>query len=153
MKKLLIIITCIASLWLVGCSSPRFHLVHKLDIQQGNVVTQEEINQLKPGMTRRQVQYIMGSPMIADVFHQDRWDYLYLMQPGYGEATSEHVTLYFEEDALTRVEGSMHPEDISALEPVPSRQVTVEVPPQERIPPGLLTRLWYWITFRKYGEI
>jgi hypothetical protein len=75
------------------------------------------------------------------------------MQPGYGEATSEHVTLYFEEDALTRVEGSMHPEDISALEPVPSRQVTVVVPPHERVPPGLLTRLWYWITFREYGEI
>jgi len=153
MKKLLIIITCIASLWLSGCSKSGLHLVHKIDVQQGNVITQEELNLLQPGMTRRQVQYIMGSPMIADVFHQNRWDYIYLMEPGYGEASSEHVTLYFEADMLTRVEGSMHPQDISTVEPAPSRQVTVEVPPQERIPPGLLTRLWYWITFRKPGEI
>jgi len=153
MKKLLIIITCIASLWLIGCSKPGFHLVHKIDVQQGNVITQDEINQLKPGMTRRQVQYVMGSPMIADVFHQDRWDYVYLMEPGYGEPTSEQVTLYFEADALQRVEGSMHPQDISADEPAPSRQATLVVPPQERIPPGLLTRLWYWITFRTPGEV
>jgi outer membrane protein assembly factor BamE len=152
MKKLLIIITCIASLWLSGCSKPGFHLVHKIDVQQGNVITQDELNLLAPGMTRRQVQYIMGSPMVADVFHQDRWDYIYLMQPGYGETTSEHVTLFFEEDALTRIEGSMHPQDVSTDAPAPSRQVTVEVPAQERIPPGLLTRLWYWITFRKPGE-
>ena len=153
MKKLLIIIACIASLSLTGCSKPGYHLVHKIDIQQGNVVTQEELNQLKPGMTRRQVQYIMGSPMIADVFHQDRWDYIYLLQPGYGEPSSEHVTLYFEADALQRIEGSMYPQDISTDAPAPVRQVTVVVPPQERIPPGLLTRLWYWITFRKPGEV
>jgi len=153
MKKLLIIITCIASLWLAGCSKPGFHLVHKIDVQQGNVITQDELNQLKPGMTRRQVQYIMGSPMIADVFHQNRWDYVYLMEPGYGEASGDHVTLYFEADALQRVEGSMHPQDISTDAPVPSHQVTLEVPPHERIPPGLLTRLWYWITFRTPGEV
>jgi outer membrane protein assembly factor BamE len=153
MKKLLIIVTCIASLGLSGCSSSRFHLVHKLDIQQGNVVTQDELNQLKPGMTRRQVQYIMGSPMIADVFHQDRWDYLYLMEPGYGEPSSDHVTLYFEGDVLARVEGSMRPQDVSTDTPASSHQVTVVVPPQERVPPGLLTRLWYWITFRKPGEV
>jgi outer membrane protein assembly factor BamE len=136
---------------LSGCSKD-FHLVHKIDVQQGNVITQDELNLLEPGMTRRQVQYIMGSPMIADVFHQNRWDYMYLMEPGYGKATSEHVTLYFEEDALTRVEGSMHPQEINPDEPAPSRQVTLVVPPHERVPPGLLTRLWYWITFRKYGE-
>ena len=153
MKKLLIIIACIASLYLTGCTNSRFHLVHKIDVQQGNVVTQEELNQLKPGMTRRQVQYIMGSPMVADVFHQDRWDYIYLMEPGYGKPSSEHVTLYFEADTLQRVEGSMHPQDVSAAEPAPSHQVTVVVPPHERVPPGILTRLWYWITFRKPGEV
>jgi outer membrane protein assembly factor BamE len=152
MKKLLIFFTCIASLWLSGCSSSRFHLVHKLDIQQGNVVTQEELNKLQPGMTRRQVQYIMGSPMVADVFHQDRWDYIYLMQPGYGKPSRDHVTLYFEGDLLQRVEGSMHPQDASSDAPAASHQVTVVVPPHERVPPGLLTRLWYWITFRTPGE-
>jgi hypothetical protein len=116
-------------------------------------VTQEELNKLEPGMTRRQVQYIMGSPMIADVFHQDRWDYIYLMQPGYGKPSSDHVTLYFEGDVLQRVEGSMHPQDVGADAPASSHQVTVVVPPKERVPPGLLTRLWYWITFRTPGDV
>ena len=60
MKKLLIIITCFASLSLAACT-PRWHIVHKIDVQQGNVVTQEMVNQLKVGMTRSQVQYIMGT--------------------------------------------------------------------------------------------
>ncbi|RLA04026.1 MAG: outer membrane protein assembly factor BamE, partial [Gammaproteobacteria bacterium] len=80
MKKLLIIMTCIASLTIAACS--RYHLVHKIDVQQGNVITQDEVNLLEPGMNRRQVQFVMGSPMIADVFHQDRWDYVYLLEPG-----------------------------------------------------------------------
>jgi len=149
MKKLLIINTCIASLSLGACAQ---HLVHKIDIQQGNVITQDELNQLKPGMTRRQVQYILGSPMIADVFHQDRWDYLYLLQPGYGEPSREHVTLYFDADLLRRIEGSMHPQDVSAAAAEQPRQVTLDVPPHERVPPGLLSRFWNWITFRGQGE-
>jgi len=152
MKKLLIIITCIASLALGGCSASRPHLVHKIDVQQGNVVTQDELNQLKPGMTRRQVQYILGSPMISDVFHQNRWDYVYRMQPGYGEVSQEHITLYFEADTLQRIEGSMHPQDVSADTQARPRQVTLDVPPKERVPPGLLSRLWYWITFRSPEE-
>jgi len=148
MKKLLIIITCIASLWLSGCSNSSYHLVHKIDIQQGNVVTQEEINQLEPGMTRRQVQYVMGSPMIADVFHQDRWDYVYLLQPGYGEPSSEHVTLFFSDDSLERVTGTLHPDESASATAGQPRQVTLVVPPEERIPPGILSRFWYWLTFR-----
>ena len=145
MKKLLIIITCFASLSLGACSS--WHVVHKIDVQQGNVITQEKVNQLEPGMSRRQVQFIMGSPMVADVFHQDRWDYFYRLQPGYGEPTREHVTLFFDDDSLERITGTLHPDetDTAALQP---RQVTLVVPPEERIPPGILNRFWYWITFR-----
>ena len=152
MKKLLIIITCIASLWLGGCSSPRFHLVHKIDVQQGNVVTQEEVNQLKPGMTRRQVQFVIGSPMVADVFHQDRWDYIYLMQPGSGPATRERLTLFFEDDTLTRISGTMRPQQTEDSDAPAKQQVTLVVPPQERIPPGLLNRFWHWITFREIDK-
>jgi len=147
MKKLLTIISCFATLGLGACSSS-MQLVHKIDVQQGNVITQDEVNQLKPGMSRRQVQFIMGSPMIADVFHQDRWDYVYLMQPGYGEPTSEHVTLYFSDDSLERIAGTLHPEEAGSAADARPRQVTLEVPPEERIPPGILSRFWYWITFR-----
>ena len=147
MKKLLIIITCIASLGLGACSSS-WHVVHKIDVQQGNVITQDEVNQLEPGMSRRQVQFIMGSPMIADVFHQDRWDYIYRLQPGYGEPTEEHVTLFFNDDSLERITGTLHPDAAGADAAARPRQVTLIVPPEERIPPGILSRFWHWITFR-----
>jgi outer membrane protein assembly factor BamE len=101
MKKSLVpIITCFAVLWLNACSFADWSLVHRIDVQQGNVISQDALNQLKPGMTRRQVQFVIGSPMVSDVFHQDRWDYIYLMQPGRGPVTTEHVTLFFEDDTL-----------------------------------------------------
>ena len=149
MKKLLIIITCIASLSSTACS--RYHLVHKIDIQQGNVITQDEVNQLEPGMNRRQVQYIMGSPMVADVFHQDRWDYVYLFQPGYGEKLEERVTLHFENDELSRISGTLHPDEDGRAKARP-QQVTLVVPPEVRVEPGVFNKLWHWMTFRKAGE-
>ena len=108
MKKLLIIIASLASLSLAGCSD-RLRIVHKIDVQQGNVVTQDMVDQLQPGMTRNQVQYIMGSPIVVDVFHQDRWDYLYFNKPGYGEIMQERVTVHFEGNSLARVTGTMLP--------------------------------------------
>lgn len=149
MKTLPIIITLFACIWLGACSIADWRLVHRIDVQQGNVIDQDMLNQLRPGMTRRQVQFVLGSPMVADVFHQDRWDYIYRMQPGAGELETEHVTLYFEDDVLARISGSLHP-DTSTGEPSPVReQVTLVVPPEERVPPGLLNRFWHWITFRK----
>jgi outer membrane protein assembly factor BamE len=150
MQKLLIIIALIASLWLTGCS--RYHLVHKIDVQQGNVITQDEVNLLEPGMTRRQVQFVMGSPMIADVFHQDRWDYIYTMEPGYGEPSEERITLFFDNDLLTGTSGTIHPDAAGQGTPARPKQVTVVVPPEERVPPGILNRIWHWLTFRKAGE-
>ena len=150
MKKLLIIMTCIASLSITACS--KYHLIHKLDVQQGNVISQDEVNQLAPGMSRRQVQYIMGSPMIADVFHQDRWDYIYLFEPGYGETLEERVSLYFENDALSRVTGTLHPDKAGSDAATRPQQVTLVVPPEERVEPGIFNKLWHWITFRKAGE-
>ncbi|MEN8133539.1 MAG: outer membrane protein assembly factor BamE [Pseudomonadota bacterium] len=149
MKKLLIIITCIASLALAACS-PR--IIHKIDVQQGNVVTQTQVNQLEPGMNRSQVRFIMGSPMVADVFHQNRWDYIYLFQPGYGESVEKRVTLFFDDDMLARLDGTFRPGD-----PIPEgeaniRQTGLIVPPEERIEPGILNKLWHYITFRKPGE-
>ncbi|MDH3559881.1 MAG: outer membrane protein assembly factor BamE [Gammaproteobacteria bacterium] len=147
MKKLLIIITCFASLSSVACS-PRFHVVHKIDIQQGNVVTQEMMDQLRPGMSRAQVQFVMGSPMVVDTFHQERWDYIYRFKPGYGDIQQDHVILYFEDDKLTRTSGSIPPTE-GGDRTKGNRQTTVVVPPYERVEPGLLNRFWHWITFRK----
>lgn len=152
MNKRLAIITCFSSLMLCACSMGDWSLVHRIDVQQGNVISQDALNQLTPGMTRRQVQYVIGSPMIADTFHQNRWDYIYRMQTGNGEVTEQHVTLLFDGDTLTSISGSMRPQDIDAQTPAVREQVTLVVPPEERIPPGLLNRFWHWVTFRDIDQ-
>jgi outer membrane protein assembly factor BamE len=151
MKKLLIVITCFASLHLVACAS-RLHLVHKIDVQQGNVVTQDMVNQLKTGMTRSQVQFIMGSPLVVDTFHQHRWDYVYYFKPGYGEPTEQRVTLLFNEDSLASITGTIHPEAGVIAAGEKRGPVTVVVPPYERVEPGLFNKIWHWITFRTAQE-
>jgi len=152
MKKLLIIITCIASITLAGCTSSGPRLVHNLEVQQGNVLTQDDLNQLEPGMTRRQVQFIMGSPMVADVFHQERWDYIYRFQPGYGEITEERVSVFFDGDVLQRLEGTMYPAPEGKNAPARPKQVTLVVPPHARVERGVLNKLWHWLTFRGQDE-
>ncbi|KQQ67583.1 hypothetical protein ASF84_00095 [Pseudomonas sp. Leaf127] len=106
-KLLLTSFTLVGLLALAGCSFPG---VYKIDIQQGNVVTQDMIDQLRPGMTRRQVRFIMGNPLLTDTFHTDRWDYLYSMQPGGGERQQERVSLIFNSnDQLVSLSGDFMP--------------------------------------------
>ena len=106
-KLLLTSFTFVGLLALAGCSFPG---VYKIDIQQGNVVTQDMIDQLRPGMTRRQVRFIMGNPLLTDTFHTDRWDYLYSLQPGGGERQQERVSLIFNEsDQLVSLSGDFMP--------------------------------------------
>jgi len=150
MKKLLIIVTCFASLGLAACARTGF--VHKIDIQQGNVVTREQVSRLESGMTRRQVRFIMGSPMVADVFHQDRWDYIYRYQPGYGAIDEDRVTLHFNEDALDHIVGTIRPVELTEAAELQPRQTTVVVPPYERETPGVLSKMWRLITFREPKE-
>ena len=76
-----ILITLILSLFLTGCSSiANWSIVYTPDIQQGNIITPEMVGELKPGMSKRQVRYILGSPLLVDVFHQERWDYPFTMK-------------------------------------------------------------------------
>jgi outer membrane protein assembly factor BamE len=105
------------TLLLGGCSTDaKIPGVYRIDVQQGNVVTQEDINKLQPGMTKRQVRFLLGTPLIVDVFHQNRWDYYYSMQPGSigGEAEQQHVALFFENDRLVRLEGDLRPGEPAA---------------------------------------
>ncbi len=154
MQKLLIPITVIASLLLGACSNDpvvnRLPWVYRIEIQQGNVVSQEEANQLRIGMTRRQVQFILGSPMVTDPFHPDRWDYYFSYKPGTrgeGEPEQELLTLFFREDELVRMAGSVQPGASPDNPDAVRQQRTVTVPPQERGDVGILTRLWRWIGF------
>lgn len=100
MQKIKLLLTSLSLtglLALAGCSFPG---VYKVDIQQGNVVTQDMIDQLRPGMTQRQVRFIMGNPMLVDTFHPNRWDYLYSIQPGGGQRLQERISLMFNDQGL-----------------------------------------------------
>lgn len=106
-KLLLTSLTFVGLLALAGCSFPG---VYKIDIQQGNVVTQDMIDQLRPGMTRRQVRFIMGNPLIQDTFNTNRWDYLYSLQPGGGQRQQERMSVIFNDnDQLASLSGDFMP--------------------------------------------
>lgn len=97
---------------LVGCSLPKFQLprLYKVTVQQGNVITQEMVDQLKPGMTRSQVAFIMGEPILRNTFNEDRWDYVYsVVLPGYFNQ-EVRMSLFFEEDILGYFTGDLIPE-------------------------------------------
>jgi len=84
---------------------------YRPDIQQGNFVSQEMLNQLKTGQTRDQVKFILGTPLLTDAFHADRWDYPFYLARGNGELTSSRVTVYFKEDKLARIDGGNLPSE------------------------------------------
>jgi len=91
--------------------------VYKIGIPQGNIITQEMVDQLRPGMTKRQVIFVMGTPLVRDPFNQNRWDYIYSFQPGGGERGQESISVFFEDDALVRFAGDFTPTDDTNDEP------------------------------------
>ena len=105
--------------------------VYKVDIQQGNVITQEMLAQLRIGMDKKKVNFVMGSPIIMDTFHGNRWDYLYTEQLKGGRPKRRRITLFFEDDLLARIEGDVVP--AAGQIAVDTRQdITVEVPKVEK---------------------
>jgi outer membrane protein assembly factor BamE len=96
MQKILITLILLP-LILAGCA-------HKIEIQQGNVVTQSQLEQLRPGLDRRQVRTLLGSPLLIDAFHPDRWDYYYSSSKGSALQKRYHLTLFFSGEQLTRFE-------------------------------------------------
>lgn len=102
---------------LAACSNvPRFFNEYKIDVQQGNVLSQEMVSQLKPGQTRDQVRFLLGTPMITDVFHQQRWDYVYSFRNGAtGQTQSRRFSVYFENDVLAKVDGDVGVAEVAEL--------------------------------------
>ena len=109
------------ALILGGCSLSQLKLpelkiprVYKLSIQQGNVITQEMVDRLKPGMTRNQVEFVMGKPVLVDPFEQDQWVYVYTLEvPDYFTQNFKMV-LTFENDTLATITGDYLPQDAAA---------------------------------------
>lgn len=120
---------------------------YKMDIQQGNVVTSKMMMQLRPGMSKSQVRFVMGTPLIADSFHADRWDYLYRMVKGGKVIEQRHVILDFENDQLKRVRGDVIPAGSgdAAAEPAPASKTEARsVPAPKAKEKGLIDKLKFW---------
>ena len=107
----------LVALPLVACSSgPRIPGLtpYKIEIQQGNYVTQEMVSQLKAGMSKEQVRIMLGTPLLTDVFHADRWDYLYYREASSGKKEQRKLAVFFTDGKLTRLDGDIVPAPIDA---------------------------------------
>ncbi len=114
MQKI-IILYCFGA-FISGCS------VHHIDIAQGNIVTQEMLDQLELNMPAKKVRFIMGTPLIRDVFHQERWDYIYSFQAGAEKREQRRITLFFDKDQkLHKITG-----DVKIGKPRPQKPAPVE---------------------------
>lgn len=116
------------ALSLAACSGG---LVYRLDIEQGNYLDEEMLAQLEVGMTREQVEYLLGTPMIRDPFHPERWDYPYYFDSRFEEQDRAHrVTVYFDGERVTRIEKTGFADNPPPEDPV----VAAEPPPEAPLP-------------------
>ena len=105
-----IIPPCLLVILISGCGSWNFPWAYRIAVEQGNVVTPEMVAQLKPGMTRRQVRYVLGTPLLEDSFNRSRWDYIYTLSRGTEQKASNLLTIYFTEDGtLAHFDSSIAP--------------------------------------------
>jgi outer membrane protein assembly factor BamE len=118
---------------LIGACSGMPNVTHylspyRVDVRQGNFVTQTMVAQLKPGQTRDQVRFILGTPLLADQFHSNRWDYIYRFQPGRGEAEQRRLAVYFDNNRLARVDGDVTAGEAGAAVVTPIRTIEIQNP-------------------------
>ncbi|MDX1434487.1 MAG: outer membrane protein assembly factor BamE [Gammaproteobacteria bacterium] len=101
---------------------------YRIEIQQGNFVSQDMLSKLKRGMSREQVRFVLGTPLINDMFHADRWDYVFYREFPDRTREERRVSVFFENDRLVRVEGDVVPEGAAskAQAPAPAGARTAE---------------------------
>ena len=104
-----------------GCTYVPLITPYKMDVQQGNVVTQEMVARLQPGMTRSQVRFTLGTPLVVDPFRADRWDYVYLYMKRGAVTEQRRIVVVFKDDKLERLEGDVVPADRARIDkPAPT---------------------------------
>ena len=84
---------------------------YRMVIQQGNFISQEMVAQLKPGMTKEQVRFVLGTPLVTDIFHAERWDYVFFRETPNGKREQRNLSVVFENGKLARVLGDLLPSD------------------------------------------
>lgn len=179
MRKLLIILFALSGIGLSACSSgnrialPKIDLpklglpdwklpgVHHIQVRQGNLITQKMVNELKPGMTKRQVRFLLGTPLLIDTFHENRWDYIYTNRPSgrsfKAETEQQRLQLLFKNNRLNKILGDMYPqsETLARATREDSRERTVIVPadaPRNKEDAGFIKSLWKKVR-GQYSEI
>ena len=128
--RMTILLVILTSMTLAGCVRS-----YRVEIQQGNVISAEQIEKLTPGTSRNEVRFILGTPLIVDPFHAERWDYFYSLDPAKGEQVTKYrLSIWFENDLVTRteVEGAGLPGAIQ--------------PDLEEDSPGFFSSLWDAVT-------
>lgn len=106
-------------------------IVYRPDVQQGSLLSKPIVDQLKPGMTKRQVTLLLGTPSLTSPFESDRWDYVSSIQRRGGKITTKNLSLTFENDALARIEGDYFPEDPQQLIK-DAKKYRIEFPDEKR---------------------
>ena len=135
---------------LQGCSGEgtrKLPGVYRIDIQQGNVIEQEMLDKLKPGMAKDQVHFIMGTPTIVDPFRQDRWEYIYTFSKGGKRRQQRHITIFFEDDKLAYLDGSVVQGIRKPPENYRKERKTVDVPDRSKKKGGFFSKLVNVIPF------
>jgi outer membrane protein assembly factor BamE len=132
-------ILTLVALLLAGCSLVP-PLPYKIEVQQGNVITQEMVDKLKPGMTRSQVRFVLGSPMISDAFHDNRWDYIYRVEQEGKLVEQRKLVVFFEDDKLVRIGGSFSQVAFGRPQPSPSAEPLPRPPESTAAEPASISR-------------
>lgn len=140
MRKLFILFAILSIATTIGCARNKkddeyrssvlsdLPFVYKMTVQQGNLITEEMVDQLQLGMTKSQVRYLLGTPLLADMFHTNRWDYTYTIERGHEPMVIKPLTVFFQDDALSRIDGAMQPNPERALAAQNDPEVVIKVP-------------------------
>lgn len=133
----------LAAAWLAaGCSStvasywPGFLKPYRPDVQQGNVITSDMVEQLRPGMSRDQVKFMIGTPLLMDSFHPDRWDYLYYLNPRKGAPQRRNLVVYFKDNKLDHFTSDPMPPESMADNLILGRKGPPPRPKEPAAPPA-----------------
>jgi outer membrane protein assembly factor BamE len=144
-KPFILLLSCVIS----ACSyngSLNLPGLYRIDIQQGNIIDQDMLDRLRPGMDKFQVEFILGTPAIADPFHADQWDYLFSMAEESENRQQRHIRVHFIEDKLAYIDGDVSVSNREITDAL-RRSRTVEVPPGSRPSGNIFQRMFNAIPF------
>ena len=149
MRAMKFLLPAIAILLAACGSEGRYKLpgVYRIDVQQGNIIEQEMLSRLEPGMDKTQVKFIMGTPSLIDPFHTDRWEYIYTFAKGGRQPKQRHVTLYFNDEKLAYIDGDVVPGLERPDEILNTPSTTVEVPLRKKKDRGFFGKMFNALPF------